>query len=925
MNKSRYMDLKLYKFLNEKKVGKGEPFTHTEYGGNFGKYYIKDDELNKFLKYYREALDNGLEQFIVEYPKDVGPLCIDLDFNFEPDKKFKKRQYNEKHIEIVVEYINDIINKHIETEESKIKAYVSEKPIPSSDYNKQGELKRYKDGFHIVYPKIGLTQEMRYVLLDMCQQRITENNDFGDIKFTNSINDVFDKCVVKKNGWMMYGSRKKDGQLYEVTKVYNNKTKNIKIKDEKLEKILCIRKFQNDDVSKFKNTDNEEFNISRQKINKILSGKNKNSPNKNKKKVNDNNTNISDYIKDISDDEDDNDEYYLFDENKISDDEIEKIKKLVNILNSKRAYNYETWTEVGWCLRNIDKRLLDVFKSFSKNKLNDYLNKNPNINFKNYDEKGCEDLWNNARKNGKKSTIKSLYHWARIDNPTEYMKIIRSNTKNELLNRADSGTHYDVAKVVYKIFDSQYVCTSISQNKWYEFQKHRWIYVDEAYTLKRRISEELTSQLCDLSILYMEECKKNAGSMRDETLKKNDKIMKLINQLKTKSFKDSVISECKTLFFDPEFEEKLDSNKDLIGFDNGIYDLKRGIFREGVPEDYVTFSVGYNYKEFNKSHKYIKEINDFFDKVQPNKEMKEYLLYLFSSHLDGHNKKQRFMMFTGYRGSNGKSTVIDFLNTILGNYASSVPHTLLTRKRGSAGAATPELADKRGVRFIQIKEPSKNDEIEVGYMKELTGNDIVEARALYGEMFYFLPQFKFILVCNILPRINSNEGGTWRRVRAVPFDVEFLDTDQEIENPKMQYYKDYNIDEKMKKWKRAFMWYLLKYYYPSYRDNGIYEPSKVKECSNQYQKDSDFFYEFLTEYFVLTKNNRNNSETTNDVNSQFKTYVLENWTGGGNARPKKKDLEMYLEKNGFKVANNRVYGIKYKEIDNMLGVVTDLE
>ena len=64
--------------------------------------------------------------------------------------------------------------------------------------------------------------------------------------------------------------------------------------------------------------------------------------------------------------------------------------------------------------------------------------------------------------------------------------------------------------------------------------------------------------------------------------------------MKTSGFKDSVMKECKCLFIDEKFEELLDNRPHLIGFDNGVYDLKLHIFREGMP-DGIPSSTGCPY------------------------------------------------------------------------------------------------------------------------------------------------------------------------------------------------------------------------------------------------------------------------------------------------------------------------------------------
>ena len=78
----------------------------------------------------------------------------------------------------------------------------------------------------------------------------------------------------------------------------------------------------------------------------------------------------------------------------------------------------------------------------------------------------------------------------------------------------------------------------------------------------------------------------------------------------------------------------------------------------------------------------------------------------------------------------------------IGDYGCKLPITLLTAKRAASNAATPELAATKGKRIATLQEPDTNTKLNVGLMKELTGGDTIQARALYREPFEFKPQFK---------------------------------------------------------------------------------------------------------------------------------------------------------------------------------------
>ena len=98
-----------------------------------------------------------------------------------------------------------------------------------------------------------------------------------------------------------------------------------------------------------------------------------------------------------------------------------------------------------------------------------------------------------------------------------------------------------------------------------------------------------------------------------------------------------------------------------------------------------------------------------------------------------------------------------------------MPVTLITAKRTSSSAATPELAQTKGARLAYLQEPDTKTKINVGLMKELTGGDKIQARALYHDPIEFKPQFKMVLCCNDKPELPPHDEGTWRRIRNTEF------------------------------------------------------------------------------------------------------------------------------------------------------------
>ena len=169
---------------------------------------------------------------------------------------------------------------------------------------------------------------------------------------------------------------------------------------------------------------------------------------------------------------------------------------------------------------------------------------------------------------------------------------------------------------------------------------------------------------------------------------------------------------------------------------------------------------------------------------------------------------QLFHIWTG-KGSNGKSLLSTFLNTTLGAYYGLLNVALITQKRGSADSANPSLSEKIFTRCLITSETDENQALNTGLMKIMTGGENYECRGLYKSNVKFIPQWKIILLCNNIPDLDNDDGGTRRRLRIIPFPFQFCD-DPKLSNERQ---RDDNLENTLKKYesKLAFFDIHIKY------------------------------------------------------------------------------------------------------------------
>lgn len=581
-------------FIQPYQVNKGSDYTHTSIIKPSGSFYIPGDKLDDFYAVYGVAMSSKADLYLTEKPREIMPILIDIDFRYPKDKVV--RRYTAENVKKIAE----IYLKHIKTivnTPDKFSIYVMEKPAPVVDKD------RVKDGIHIVIPEVVTKPSVQLLIRQEVLKEIHEV--FAGLELTNAYEDVIDEAVITRNNWQMYGSKKPGCEPYVISAIYDQDMNLLDILEDHTEYVSmlslrnkyieCATKIEA--LDKVKAIDNDFL---RKKKDKMMK-----------------NTSVFQTSQNIK---------------KNTVDDIEYIGKLINILSPERANSYSLWIRLGWCLRNIDYRLLDNWIEFSKKSTK-------------FVEGECERIWNYMKDDG--LGIGSLHMWAREDDPEAYKEIMRTDI-NRLIDKASSETHTDIAAVVYALYKHEYVCISIKNNLWYEFRDHRWHPCDSAHTLRTHVSSTVSQEFSRRASYWAQ----RASTEEDESEQsrcadKGKKLLTVAMNLKKVAFKENIMKESRDMFYQMKFEEKLDSRCHLIGFENGVYDLEAHEFREGRPEDYMMFTTGINYVPFDPESKSMSEINEFLNKVFTNPNVREYITSLLASFLNGNVRQERFHLWTG--------------------------------------------------------------------------------------------------------------------------------------------------------------------------------------------------------------------------------------------------------------------------------------
>lgn len=839
------MPSKLDEFLNGKKDGKtdkeklgrivlesNKPFTHWTFD-NSKKYFIDADDQDEFYRLYCDALRNSIPQYLTERSTPVSMLRADLDFKFEGE--VEQHKHTKEEVSSFVRGFLTEVAKYVQLP-ADVSVYVLEKDYPTYSPAK----KLSSSGIHIQIPCVKTRAAVNSAVRRSLLKHMPSYFPSLQVEDEKKWDAIYDKSALTNNGnWPVLGSKKKDeGSLsYRIKYILNWKdeqlTENTDIPQmvsPDLLKLFSVRsqpdeetpltEFGKTNINTTTHTTHEKSERGRSAVRTNEPGSRSSSPGRN-------------YIEPLSEQMH---TYYA---------------RHVDNLAEFRYKNYQDWIAVGQCLKNIHPDLEDVWMDFSA-KAGDAV----------YNPREAISKWNsfNFKTDGPKLSVGSLRHWSKEDNETEYRKIEESNVDRLIDIAANTGREYDMARVVFAMFRDDFRCSNYEKSDWYEFVGHIWKNRPRGVTLLCRLSSDDVAgkflakeekEIVNLRLLG--NCEHEKEPNPECEVCKAKRMKKLYNAMYTKlgqtKFKDNVMKECKELFLDTDFEDKIDANKHLIAFTNGIYDLQKHEFRAGKSDDYITKTTNIDYNSEMKYYEFKAwpEVEKFLRNILPRESVRKYYLQHIASCLAGAEGSQRFHILTG-SGSNGKSLFTNLICKSFGTYSTKVPVSLFTQKRGKAGAASPELLKLKGCRFGSMAEPDEGEALSTGIIKELSGGEPMTGRDLYAgskEMRDFILQIRFHLACNEKPKVTTNDGGTWRRLVVIDFPSKFVPhPDPKNPNEKPM---DETVDFKVQsvEWAECFMAYLLHLYREGHGLRKLEPPAEVLEYTNEYKEESDSIARFI--------------------------------------------------------------------------------
>jgi putative DNA primase/helicase len=286
----------------------------------------------------------------------------------------------------------------------------------------------------------------------------------------------------------------------------------------------------------------------------------------------------------------------------------------------------------------------------------------------------------------------------------------------------------------------------------------------------------------------------------------------------------------------PVLPRDFDANPWLFNVANGTLDLLTGELREHRREDLLTCISPVAYDPAAECPQFEKFL---FQIMGDNQNLVDFLWLSLGYALTGDCREQCFWIFWG-SGANGKGTLVNVIKYILGNYWTNISTETILAKDNTGNQIRSDLAQLDGPRLVTASEIDKGRRLSESLVKSLSGQDSITARRLYGDEFTFTPQFKLFIQSNNKPIIRDLTEGMWRRLKLVPFPMDFK------QNP------DRELPARLAAESQGILAWLVRGCRNWLQYGNLAEPQEIRDAVQDYRDQMDPLKEFLEAKCLLS-------------------------------------------------------------------------
>lgn len=388
----------------------------------------------------------------------------------------------------------------------------------------------------------------------------------------------------------------------------------------------------------------------------------------------------------------------------------------------------------------------------------------------------------------------------------------------------------------------------------YSYTRKRWMY----WTGKVWRYDD-TGEIKKLADCIVEDLKAEAFECEDE--KERELRIRFANKTANSSGKCNMITEAQHLDGVPVMVDELDCFTDYLNCQNGVVNLRNG---ELIPHD-ASFMMSkicnteYDVTSGKKPERWLGFLDDV---TNGDKELQHYLQKCIGYSLTGSTKEQCAFFLYGI-GNNGKSTFIETIADMLGDYASNAQPETIMMKRDGSNSVNSDIARLKSARLVTSEEPTEGVRLNEGLVKQLTGGGKVTCRFLFGDEFEYSPEFKIWIATNHKPVIRGTDVGIWRRIRLIPFEVNIPPE---------------KVDKQLKYKMREEMPQIMKWAVDGcrmYLAEGIEPPACVSKATEEYKSEMDLLATFMESCLVIDYTAPDGIQAS-DLYSMYVAWATEN-------------------------------------------------
>lgn len=211
--------------------------------------------------------------------------------------------------------------------------------------------------------------------------------------------------------------------------------------------------------------------------------------------------------------------------------------------------------------------------------------------------------------------------------------------------------------------------------------------------------------------------------------------------------------------------EIIEPNRDYINFKNGLFNIKNNELIKHTPDIFTINRINASYhSNYPMNGDIIKFLNDV---ANSNPDRVKALLQIIGYSLTSSVEFQKAFIFYGETAENGKSTLLEVINALIGE--NNISHVSIHDLQKTRFCAS-ELGNKL-LNCVSELPRSNLESLEV--FKAVVTGDAMSVEEKFKKRYAIKPYAKHIFTANELPSISDNTNGFYRRINILKFEAQF--------------------------------------------------------------------------------------------------------------------------------------------------------